>query len=71
MKLVRGAWKLLVAIKDGLVLVAMLLFFGLLFAALNARPGTKAIPTGALVLDLKGTIVEQPEIGRASCRERV
>jgi protease-4 len=60
-KLVRGAWKLLVAIKDGLVLVAMLLFFGLLFAALNARPGTQAIPTGALVLDLKGTIVEQPE----------
>ena len=61
MKLVRGAWKLLVAIKDGLVLIAMLLFFGLLFAALNARPGTKAIPTGALVLDLAGTIVEQPE----------
>ncbi len=61
MKLVRGAWKLLVAIKDGLVLIAMLLFFGLLFAALNARPGTKAIPTGALVLDLDGTIVEQPE----------
>ena len=61
MKLVRGAWKLLVAIKDGLVLIAMLLFFGLLFAALNARPGTRAIPTGALVLDLKGTIVEQPE----------
>ena len=61
MKLVRGAWKLLVAIKDGLVLIAMLLFFGLLFAALNARPGSKAIVPGALVLDLKGTIVEQPE----------
>ena len=60
MKLVRGAWKLLVAIKDGLVLVAMLLFFGLLFAALNARPGTKPIKDGALVLDLDGTIVEQP-----------
>lgn len=61
MKLVRGAWKLLVAIKDGLVLIAMLLFFGLLFAALNARPGSKAIVPGALVLDLDGTIVEQPE----------
>ena len=61
MKLVRGAWKLLVAIKDGLVLIAMLLFFGLLFAALNARPGSKAIAPGALVLDLKGSIVEQPE----------
>ena len=61
MKLVRGAWKLLVAIKDGLVLIAMLLFFGLLFAALSARPGAKAISPGALVLDLDGTIVEQPE----------
>ena len=61
MKLVRGAWKLLVAIKDGLVLIAMLLFFGLLFAALSARPGGKPIRPGALVLDLDGTIVEQPE----------
>ena len=61
MKLVRGAWKLLVAIKDGLVLIAMLLFFGLIFAALNARPSAKPIKDGALVLDLHGTIVEQPE----------
>ena len=60
MKLVRGAWKLLVGIKDALVLIAMLLFFGLVFAALNARPGTKAIKDGALVLDLNGSIVEQP-----------
>ncbi len=62
MKLVRGAWKLLVAIKDGLVLVAMLLFFGLLFAALANRPGKAAIADGALVLDLNGAIVEQPEV---------
>ncbi|MEG8052999.1 signal peptide peptidase SppA [Sphingomonas aerolata] len=60
MKLVRGAWKLLVGIKDALVLIAMLLFFGLVFAALNARPGTNAIKDGALVLDLNGSIVEQP-----------
>nr|WP_277998500.1 signal peptide peptidase SppA [Sphingomonas liriopis] len=39
----------------------MLLFFGLLFAALNARPGSKPVTPGALVLDLNGTIVEQPE----------
>jgi len=50
----------LVGIKDALVLIAMLLFFGLVFAALNARPGTKAIKDGALVLDLNGSIVEQP-----------
>lgn len=61
MKLVRGAWKLLVGIKDGLVLVAMLLFFGLLFAALNARPTAPAIREGALLLDLNGTIVDQAD----------
>ena len=60
MNLVRGAWKLLVGIKDGLVLLFMLLFFGLLAAALSSRPASKAIGTGALVLELKGSIVEQP-----------
>jgi protease-4 len=59
-KLVRGAWKILVGIKDALVLAAMLLFFGLLFAGLAARPGPATIKDGALVLDLKGQIVEQP-----------
>lgn len=61
MKLVRGAWKLLVGVKDAMVLVAMLLFFGLLFAALSARPGQRTIGEGALVLDLRGSIVEQPQ----------
>lgn len=61
MKLVRGAWKLLVGVKDALVLVAMLLFFALLFAALNARSRPAAVSEGALVLDLAGPIVEQPE----------
>lgn len=60
MKLVRGAWKLLVGIKDALVLIVMLLFFGALFAALSARPNAGAIKDGALVLALNGTIVEQP-----------
>lgn len=60
MKLVRGAWKLLVGIKDGLVLIAMLLFFGALFAALSSRPNSGAIKDGALLLDLAGVIVEQP-----------
>jgi protease-4 len=61
MRLVRGAWKLLVGIKDALVLALMLLFFGALFAALNARSRAPAIKDGALVLDLNGPIVEQPE----------
>lgn len=59
MRLVKGAWKLLVGIKDGLVLIFMLLFFGLLFAALSARPNT-AIKDGALVIALNGTLAEQP-----------
>ncbi len=36
MKFVRAIWKLLVGIKDALVLIFMLLFFGLLYAALSA-----------------------------------
>ncbi|HEY6917376.1 MAG TPA: signal peptide peptidase SppA [Allosphingosinicella sp.] len=60
MAFVRGMWKLLVGIKDGLVLLAMLLFFGLLYAALSSTPNAKAIGEGALLLDLAGTIVEQP-----------
>jgi protease IV len=60
-KLVRAAWKLLVGIKDALVLVFMLLFFGLLFALLSARPNAAAIGNGALVVALDGQVVEQPE----------
>ncbi len=60
MKLLRGAWKLLVGIKDALVLAAMLLFFGALFALLSARPNPRSIRDGALVIALDGSIVEQP-----------
>ena len=60
MKLVRGAWKLLVGIKDALVLLFMLLFFVGLFAMLSARPNPAAVKDGALVLELDGMIVEQP-----------
>jgi protease IV len=62
MRLVRGAWKILVGVKDGLVLCFMLLFFGVLYAGLTSRPNAKTVGTGALVLDLKGSIVEQPEV---------
>ena len=66
MRLVRGAWKILVGVKDGLVLLFMLLFFGALYAGLTMRPQGKAISTGALVLDFKGSIVEQPQIANPS-----
>lgn len=60
MKLVRGAWKILVGIKDGLALLFMLIFFGALFALLSAKPNAGTIRDGALVLKLNGPIVEQP-----------
>lgn len=52
-------WRLLVGIKDGLVLVFMLAFFGLLFTVLTARPSPAQVRGGALVLNLDGYIVEE------------
>jgi protease-4 len=60
-KLVKGAWKILVGIKDGLVLVFMLLFFIALFGVLSARPNAASIRDGALVVALDGMLVEQPQ----------
>ena len=52
-------WRLLVGIKDGLVLLFMLLFFSALFAVLTARPSPAAVRDGALLLDLNGVVVEE------------
>ena len=52
-------WRLLVGIKDGLVLVFMLLFFSALFAVLTTRPSPAAVRDGALVLELNGVVVEE------------
>ncbi|MET0371241.1 MAG: signal peptide peptidase SppA [Sphingobium sp.] len=61
MAFVKAAWRILVAVKDGLVLLFLLLFFGLLYAALSFSPApSQTIRAGALLLDLDGTIVEQP-----------
>src|SRR3982750_4539775 len=62
MKFVGKAWKLLVGIKDGLVLIFMLIFFGGLYAALSASPHRASASRGALRLDLAGSIVEQPSV---------
>jgi protease-4 len=58
MKFVRAIWKLLVGIKDALVLLFMLLFFGGIYAALSVRP--EPVKDGALDLNLNGSLVEQP-----------
>ncbi|MBV9884166.1 MAG: signal peptide peptidase SppA, partial [Sphingomonadaceae bacterium] len=77
MRFVGKAWKVLVGIKDGLVLIFMLLFFGSLYAALAASPHRGSASSGALRLDLRGAIVEQPSVqnpfdtigGRGRARE--
>ena len=61
MRLLSGAWKILVGIKDGLVLLLLLLFFGVLYALLTASPNPVVPGNGALHLNLEGIIVEQPE----------
>ena len=60
MRFVRAVWKLLVGVKDALVLIFMLLFFGALYAALSARPA--AVGDGVLAMDLDGVVVEQPSL---------
>ena len=59
MNFARKVWHLLVAIKDGLSLVFLLLFFWALFAVLNSRPSPAAVREGALLLELSGTVVEE------------
>ncbi|MFL6759206.1 signal peptide peptidase SppA [Sphingomonas sp.] len=58
MKFVRAIWKLLVGIKDALVLLLLIIFFAGLYGALSARPAP--VREGILNLDLNGSVVEQP-----------
>ncbi|ODT00283.1 MAG: signal peptide peptidase SppA [Erythrobacter sp. SCN 62-14] len=59
MSFARTIWKVLVGIKDGLVLLFMLLFFVALFGLLAARPSPGKVRDGALEIDLAGVIVEE------------
>ena len=58
MRFVGAVWKLLVGVKDALVLLLLLLFFAMLYAALSARPA--AVGDGVLDMTLAGAVVEQP-----------
>ncbi|WP_332811622.1 signal peptide peptidase SppA [Sphingomonas sp.] len=60
MRFVGKVWRFLVGVKDGLVLLLMILFFGSLYVALSAAPTIGAGEHGALLLDLDGPIVEEP-----------
>jgi protease-4 len=59
MEFARKVWKLLVGVKDALVLVFLLMFFGLLYAVLSMRPTPGKVTDGALVVQLDGAIVEE------------
>jgi protease-4 len=59
MSFVGKVWRLLVGIKDGLVLLFMVLFFVGLFALLSARPSPGQVREGALLIDLAGIVVEE------------
>jgi protease IV len=58
MRFLGAIWKFLVGVKDALVLIFMLLFFWLLYFSLQSRPNP--VGDGVLVLDLDGTVTEQP-----------
>jgi protease IV len=60
MEFAHKAWRVLVAIKDGLALLFLLLFFLVLFGALSARPNIAKVTEGALLLRLSGSVVEEP-----------
>ena len=60
MQFLRISWKIIVALKDLLVLLLLFLFFALLFVVLNAAPNPGLVRDGALLLKLDGTISEQP-----------
>ncbi|SFG18314.1 protease-4 [Novosphingobium sp. CF614] len=59
MKFASKVWKLLVGVKDALALLFLVMFFGLIYAALSARPAAGSVEKGALLLDLNGVIVEE------------
>jgi protease-4 len=62
MTFARKVWHLLVAIKDGLVLLVLLLFFVVLSGILASRGGSAQVKPGALLIALNGAVVEEPKL---------
>lgn len=62
MGFLKAIWRFTMGVKDVLVLCFLLLFFTGLFALLSLSGGQRPVQVkeGALLLDLDGTIVEQP-----------
>ncbi|MGL5838695.1 MAG: signal peptide peptidase SppA [Sphingorhabdus sp.] len=60
MTFLKGAWRILVGLKDALALLFLLLFFAVLYAFLSVGPNPGIVREGALHLKLDGYISEQP-----------
>ncbi|MCW2410323.1 protease-4 [Sphingobium sp. B8D3D] len=61
LSLVKTAWKIMMGVKDALVLLFLILFFAMLYAGLKAARMEESFPaSGALYLALDRPIVEQP-----------
>ena len=63
MRFVRAFWRFLVGVKDLLALCLLVMLFGLLFLGLSSG-GPSIASGGALVLDLHGSLTEQPAEAR-------
>jgi protease-4 len=59
-RFLKGLWKFLVGVKDALALLVLLAFFGLIFAGLSSGRAKMPAGGGALLLDLHGSLAEQP-----------
>ncbi len=60
MAFLKGTWRILMVVKDGLVLLLLIGFFALVYAGISAiRPAPAAV-RGALYVSIDGSLVEQP-----------
>src|SRR5262245_43146570 len=60
MRFLGFVWRFLVGLKDMLVLLLMLLFFGAWFVGLSSQPRVGTGARGQMLPNLSGTIVEEP-----------
>jgi protease IV len=60
MQFLKRAWRILVALKDGLALLFLILFFSVLYIALSSGGNPGKVSDGVLVVKLNGQVVEQP-----------
>ncbi|MFT3967996.1 MAG: signal peptide peptidase SppA [Sphingobium sp.] len=60
MGFIKSAWRVLMVVKDALVLLLLIGFFALLYAAISAVRPAPSPTRGALYISLDGTVSEQP-----------